>query len=54
MKQPVYGRRLDGESKSAGVDQIDLNPGPKDNEIDHWTIIDVVRSEFVSLFGPGG
>lgn len=50
MKQPVFGRRLECEARSGCEDQKDLNPGPGDNLIDHWTIIEEVKTEFFGLF----
>src|SRR5439155_24169032 len=34
--RPVHGRRLRCYAQSGCDDQIDLNPGPNDNLIDHW------------------
>ena len=50
MKQPVFGRRLKCEMPMGCEDQKDLNPGPSDNLIDHWTIIEKVKAEFLELF----
>jgi len=49
LGRAVHGRRLVCYAQSGCDDQIDLNPGPGDNRIDHWSIIDVVRSDLENL-----
>lgn len=44
---PVHGRSLTSYAQFST--QFDLNPGPTDNLIDHWTIIDTVRGEFIGI-----
>ena len=43
--RPVHGRSLTSHATSS--DQKDLNPGPNDNGIDHWTIIGKVKDELI-------
>jgi RHS repeat-associated protein len=47
--RPVHGRRLRCHAQSGCEDQIDLNPGPGDNGIDHWSIVSQVKDELIGL-----
>jgi len=43
LGKPVHGSSLTSHAQTS--DQLDLNPGPGDNGIDHYSIIDQVESE---------
>ena len=47
LGRPVHGRSLTSYAQSS--DQLDLNPGPEDNGIDHFSIIEVVKPDIIRV-----